>query len=99
MFCRFPQHAPKLCTDARCWWALLLSLLAPLPLCAPSLLVFSVRRTSTGRTGEDGRPASHYHVDLSDRARRHNQLLYESNLWLHAVVVKILPCIMLTIIR
>ncbi|XP_034243016.1 sex peptide receptor-like [Thrips palmi] len=91
---RFPAHAPKLCTDARCWWALLLSLLAPLPLCAPSLLVFSVRRSS--RAGEDGRTA--YHVDLSDHARRHNQLLYESNLWLHAVVVKILPCIILTII-
>ncbi|KAE8740275.1 Myosuppressin Receptor 1-RA [Frankliniella occidentalis] len=93
---QFPQLAPRLCTDGRCWLALLLSLLTPLPLCAPSLLVFSVRETRRKR--DDGRLVSRFHVDLSEHARRHNQLLYELNLWFHAVLVKLLPCAILTAI-
>ncbi|KAK3930328.1 Sex peptide receptor, partial [Frankliniella fusca] len=93
---QYPQLAPRLCTDARCWLALLLSLLTPLPLCAPSLLVFSVRETRRKR--DDGALVSRFHVDLSEHARRHNQLLYELNLWFHAVLVKLLPCAILTAI-
>ncbi|KAJ1527173.1 hypothetical protein ONE63_008704 [Megalurothrips usitatus] len=93
----WPQLAPRLCTDGRCWLALLLSLLTPLPLCAPSLFLFSVTETRYPR--EDGRSyTSEFRVDLSSRARRHNQLLYELNLWLHAVLVKLLPCAILTAI-
>lgn len=39
-----------------------------------------------------------YYLDLSDLAKSHNELFYILNLWLYAVVIKLLPCIILVVI-
>lgn len=39
-----------------------------------------------------------YYLDLSVLAKSHNELLYIINLWLYAVVIKLLPCVILVLI-
>jgi len=96
VFGRYPQHTHILCSQRRCSWAIISSFLLPLLVCSPSYMVFSVRET---RVREKGGYISLYHLDLSDMAKENGEFLYVLNFWVYAVLIKLLPCLMLTIIR
>lgn len=81
-------------------------LMCPL-LCIPSYLVFHIQAAHQ-TLDEMGNYAtansSHvetitlYHVGLSEMGQAHNNLLYTINFWVFSIVIKIIPCISLTVL-
>ncbi|XP_016843472.1 sex peptide receptor isoform X2 [Nasonia vitripennis] len=94
---RFPQCSRSWCTPARCRLALLCSLLAAGLACAPSYFVFGIREQ---KLMEENGPVVLYHVDASRGPSSDDDrgLLYRLNFWLLGVLVKLLPCFVLTVI-
>lgn len=89
---RFPQYNTW-CTAARCKMALWSSFLAPFIACAPSYLVFGIRKQTVN---ENGILEIAYIVDAD--YSQHKDFFYQLNFWILGVVVKLLPCVILTII-
>ncbi|XP_037962349.2 G-protein coupled receptor dmsr-1-like [Plutella xylostella] len=79
-----------LCTERRCSLAIVSSFLLPPVLCIPTYMVFDIHRAwvlePTGLTVL-------YHVDSNVDGQ-----LYQVNFWVHGVIVKLLPCCILTVI-
>ncbi|XP_058796703.1 G-protein coupled receptor dmsr-1 isoform X2 [Phymastichus coffea] len=92
---RFPQRSRTWCTPARCRMALLGSLMAATLACTPSLFVFGIKGELTT---EDGKPEILYHVDSSRGRGDDRGRLYRLNFWLLGVLIKLLPCLVLTVI-
>ncbi|XP_017790663.1 PREDICTED: sex peptide receptor-like [Habropoda laboriosa] len=86
---RFPQYNAW-CTTARCRTALWSSVLVPIVACAPSYLVFGIREQTLN---ENGTMEIAYIVDS-----QHKDFFYQLNFWVLGVVVKLLPCVILTVI-
>ncbi|XP_072942915.1 G-protein coupled receptor dmsr-1-like [Epargyreus clarus] len=86
---KYPSYGPALCTDRRCSFAILSSFLLPPILCIPSYFVFTIHEDIT----LESRPSKVYFVDSN-----HENSLYQINFWVHAVVIKLLPCAILTVI-
>ncbi|KAJ0174064.1 hypothetical protein K1T71_010210 [Dendrolimus kikuchii] len=89
---KYPSHSPALCTDSRCTVAILLSFALPPILCIPSYFVFTIHKDFTFDKNES-MPSKVYFVD-SD----YDGSLYQINFWVHAVLIKLLPCVILTVI-
>ncbi|CAG5055596.1 unnamed protein product [Parnassius apollo] len=79
-----------LCTEKRCSAAILSSFVLPPILCVPTFLVFDIH---TAVVLEPSGPMILYHVDSDYEGQ-----LYQINFWVHAVVIKLLPCCILTVI-
>lgn len=79
-----------LCTERRCSTAILSSFILPPILCIPTFMVFDVH---TAVILEPSGPMILYHVDSDEEGQ-----LYQMNFWVHAVVIKLLPCFILTVI-
>nr|CAD7409301.1 unnamed protein product [Timema poppensis] len=92
---RFPQKSHIWCSEFRCRLAIVLSYTAPVLVCSPSYFVFQVRET---RIVEDNKEVLLYHVETSDVARENDGILFTANFWMYSVVVKLLPCLVLTIL-
>ncbi|XP_067002348.1 G-protein coupled receptor dmsr-1 [Anabrus simplex] len=92
---RYPEQNRVLCTQRRCHLAIAISYTLPMVVCIPSYLVFSIKATSIM---EDNQPVVLYHVGLSSVAEDDDELLHNINFWVYAVVVKLLPCAILTVI-
>ncbi|XP_039277183.1 sex peptide receptor isoform X1 [Nilaparvata lugens] len=92
---RYPQQSHILCSEQRCQQALSAAFLLPLLICAPSYLNFSIRST---KVLEKSGVVVLYHIDLSQVAKEDDGLLYIVNLWVYAVLIKIFPCLLLTVI-
>ncbi|XP_045452636.1 G-protein coupled receptor dmsr-1-like [Melitaea cinxia] len=89
---KYSDRSHILCTERRCSIAILTSFILPPILCIPTFMVFDIHTKNI--TAVNGRPGYiAYHVD-SDRQGR----LYQVNFWVHAVLIKLLPCSILTII-
>lgn len=67
----------------------------PIVICFPSFFMFSIQSIIIYENNEYHRL---YYLDLSELAKSRNELLYILNLWLYAVIIKLLPCIILIII-
>ncbi|RZF39736.1 hypothetical protein LSTR_LSTR017299, partial [Laodelphax striatellus] len=91
----YPQQSHILCTEQRCHQALSAAFLLPLLICAPSYLNFSIRST---KVLEKSGVVVLYHIDLSQVAKEDDGLLYIVNLWVYAVLIKLFPCLLLTVI-
>jgi hypothetical protein len=39
-----------------------------------------------------------HHVGLSGVAKEHDELLYYINFWIYGIIIKLLPCVVLTVI-
>ncbi|XP_039431555.1 G-protein coupled receptor dmsr-1 [Culex pipiens pallens] len=63
--------------------------LAPI-LCMPTYFVFTIRQT---RVYKDDAPVMLYHLDADE-----NTSVYRYNFWIHSVIIKLLPCAVLTVI-
>ncbi|XP_076234851.1 G-protein coupled receptor dmsr-1 [Calliopsis andreniformis] len=87
------QHSETWCTANRWRIALWCCLLASFVACAPSYLVF---RISKQMVNENGTLEIAYvvGVDYSE----HENFFYQLNFWVLGVVVKFLPCVILTVI-
>uniref|UniRef100_A0ABD2X7N8 G-protein coupled receptors family 1 profile domain-containing protein n=1 Tax=Trichogramma kaykai TaxID=54128 RepID=A0ABD2X7N8_9HYME len=98
---RFPQCSRRWCTPSRCRVALLSNFVASVLACAPSYFVFGIREQ---RLNEGNGQEVLYHVDASRIPQGQSSsvdgrgLLYKLNFWLLGVLVKLLPCLVLTII-
>ncbi|XP_029159176.1 FMRFamide receptor-like [Nylanderia fulva] len=90
---RFPSYNYTWCTDRRCTIALSCSFLAPFFTCAPSYLVFGVKAKSVY---ENGTKEILYVVDTDCSINK--GFLCELNFWILSVVIKLLPCVILTVI-
>uniref|UniRef100_A0A1B6I7F6 G-protein coupled receptors family 1 profile domain-containing protein n=1 Tax=Homalodisca liturata TaxID=320908 RepID=A0A1B6I7F6_9HEMI len=92
---QFPHRSHTMCSDKRCTLAIMGAFTLPVLICIPSYLVFSVRAT---QVTENNQVVTLYHLDLSDLAKRDDEFLYIASFWLYAVVVKLLPCAVLTVV-
>ncbi|CAH0401209.1 unnamed protein product [Chilo suppressalis] len=91
---KYPSHSASLCTDRRCSAAILASFMLSPVLCIPSYFVFTIHKVFTvDKDLNNTTPVKVYYVD-SD----HNGTLYQVNFWVHAVLIKLLPCVILTLI-
>ncbi|XP_017879493.1 sex peptide receptor [Ceratina calcarata] len=89
---RFPQYNTW-CTASRCRTALWCSFVASIIACAPSYAVFGIIKRTVN---ENGTLEIAYTVDAD--YSQHKDFLYQLNFWVLSVVVKLLPCIILTVI-
>ncbi|XP_032683158.1 sex peptide receptor-like [Odontomachus brunneus] len=90
---RFPQYNHIWCTGRRCTLALSCSFLAPFFACAPSYFVFGIKAQTVY---ENGTTEILYHVDVNYSVDQ--GFLYQLNFWILGVIVKLLPCVLLTVI-
>lgn len=93
---RYPQHTHSLCSQRRCTLAIVCSFALPVVVCLPSYLTISIHEV---HLVEHGQLVTLYHVDLSDLARENSEFLYILNFWVYSVLIKLLPCAILTVIR
>lgn len=92
---RLPNAMHTICSDRRCSMAIKLSYILPFIICSPTFLVFEILET---KVVENGDIATLYHLDLSPLARVNHELLYMVHLWTYAVIIKLLPCLILTVV-
>lgn len=92
---RLPNAMHTICSDRRCSMAIKLSYILPFIICSPTFLVFEILET---HVIENGGIATLYHLGLSPLARVNNELLYMIHLWTYAVIIKLLPCLILTVV-
>lgn len=91
---KYPEKSQVLCTHYRCTLAISISYILPMFLCSPSYLLTSIK---TSIVYENGSKYTLYHVHFSNFAEN-NKNYYLFCLWTYSVVIKCLPCIILTII-
>lgn len=92
---RLPNSMHTICSDRRCGMAIKLSYLLPFIVCSPTFLVFEILET---KVVENGTVSTLYHLGLSTLARVNHELLYMIHLWTYAVIIKLLPCLILTVV-
>ncbi|CAH4030593.1 unnamed protein product [Pieris brassicae] len=88
---KYSDRSHILCTERRCSIAILSSFILPPILCIPTFMVFDIHTQNVSDTR--GRPELAYHVDSNNQGS-----LYQLNFWVHSVLIKLLPCSILTII-
>ncbi|CAG9563931.1 unnamed protein product [Danaus chrysippus] len=88
---KYSDRSHILCTEKRCSIAILTSFILPPILCIPTFMVFDIHTKNV--TDVHGNPDIAYHVDSDNQGR-----LYQVNFWVHAVLIKLLPCSILTVI-
>lgn len=93
--CRLPNSMHAICSDQRCSRAIQLSYLLPFIICSPTFLVFEILETTIV---ENNTVVILYHLGLSTLARVNHELLYMVHLWTYAVVIKLIPCLLLTVV-
>ncbi|XP_068620716.1 G-protein coupled receptor dmsr-1-like [Battus philenor] len=91
---KYPSHGTSLCTDRRCSMAILISFLLPPILCIPSYFVFTIHEEVSFDKTATKVASKVYYVDSTN----YDGHLYQLNFWVHAVFIKLLPCVILTII-
>lgn len=91
-FFRFPEKTHILCSDRRCILAIGLSYIIPVLVCSPTYFFMEVTSTEIM---EHNKTYVLFHTSLKRNAT--DQYLV-FNFWMYAVVVKLIPCFILTII-
>jgi hypothetical protein len=64
-------------------------------ICIPSYFIFKIKATMVIENGE---VIVLHHVGLSEVAKGNDELLYYVNFWIYGVIIKLLPCAVLTVI-
>ncbi|KAI5642988.1 serpentine type 7TM GPCR chemoreceptor srw domain-containing protein [Phthorimaea operculella] len=86
---KYSDRSHILCTERRCSIAILTSFVLPPILCIPTFMVFDIHKKNL----DDPRVEVAYHVDAD-----YQGTLYQATFWVHAVLMKLLPCSILTVI-
>ncbi|KAK8382421.1 hypothetical protein O3P69_015390 [Scylla paramamosain] len=82
-----------LCTLPRARLAVFIAYVISPILSVPNYLVYSIHQYS-----DEYNNASLYHVDFSERSKAYDSLLQRINFWFHSVLIKIIPCLLLTVL-
>ncbi|CAG9863984.1 unnamed protein product [Phyllotreta striolata] len=90
----YPERNHTLCSETRCSLAIGISYILPLFLCIPSYYIFEI---SSVDIRENEQKFTLYHTDLKETLKSDKTLL-KLNFWLFAVLIKLLPCVILTLI-
>ncbi|XP_013162656.1 PREDICTED: sex peptide receptor-like isoform X2 [Papilio xuthus] len=88
---KYSDRSHILCTERRCSLAILTSFILPPILCTPTFMVFDIHTKNVSDV--NGNPDIAYHVDSDSQGT-----LYQINFWVHGVIIKLLPCSILTVI-
>nr|XP_040569440.1 G-protein coupled receptor dmsr-1-like [Lepeophtheirus salmonis] len=88
---QFYTLSPIYCTIKRCKILLTLAYIIPIFICVPNYMA-----TTINKKNNDGKVI--YVLDWSEIATAHNKLLYRINIWLYTFLLKLIPCVILTII-
>lgn len=91
---KYPEKSQILCTNYRCTLAISICYILPMFLCSPSYLLTSIKASIVHENGENH---TLYHVHLSEFTQN-NKNYYLFCLWTYSVVIKCLPCVILTVI-
>ncbi|GJQ66279.1 hypothetical protein Trydic_g4328 [Trypoxylus dichotomus] len=89
----YPEKNAVLCSERRCILAIFLSYILPILLCSPTYFAFEIKSTVVE---ENGKVFILYHTALSMISNNDNYLVF--NFWMYAVVIKLIPCLTLTVI-
>ncbi|KAK5647585.1 hypothetical protein RI129_002477 [Pyrocoelia pectoralis] len=89
----YPEKTHQYCSEGRCTLAISLSYVLPVVLCAPTYVILEIKSTTIMEDQE----YVLYHTSLSEMASRHETYLL-FNFWIYAVIIKLLPCCLLTVI-
>lgn len=92
-FFRYPEKNHIYCSEGRCTLAIVLSYFLPVLLCSPTYFIVEIKST----TVLEDKEYILYHTSLSDMAAR-NETYLIFNFWMYAVIIKLLPCCILTLI-
>ncbi|XP_050681461.1 G-protein coupled receptor dmsr-1-like isoform X2 [Leptidea sinapis] len=88
---KYSDRSHILCTERRCSVAILSSFILPPILCIPTFMVFDIHTQNVSDVY--GHADIAYHVDSDSQGS-----LYQINFWVHGVLIKLLPCSILTVI-
>ncbi|CAG9795777.1 unnamed protein product [Diatraea saccharalis] len=88
---KYSDRSHILCTERRCSIAILSSFILPPILCIPTFMVFDIHTKNV--TDGHGGYTKAYHLDTD-----YEGTLYQANFWVHSVLIKLLPCSILTVI-
>ncbi|KAG5884783.1 hypothetical protein JTB14_031406 [Gonioctena quinquepunctata] len=91
---RYPDRNHILCSDRRCTIAIWICYILPIFLCIPNYYIFEITFIDIE---EDGNIFTLYHTSLTENVNSDKTLL-KMNFWFFAVFMKLLPCVILTII-
>ncbi|XP_046681022.1 G-protein coupled receptor dmsr-1-like [Homalodisca vitripennis] len=103
----YPQHNREWCGMQRTIAVIVFGYIFCPLLCVPLYLAFEIepKIALLGEDGNDAQPNSTiaynttlYVVDLSAMGKANNNLLMDINFWVYSVVIKIIPCIALTVL-
>ncbi|KAF2898825.1 hypothetical protein ILUMI_07350, partial [Ignelater luminosus] len=89
----YPEKNHIYCSERRCTLAIVLSYFLPILLCSPTYFILEI----TSTTVIEDKEYVLYHTSLSDMATGNEYYLF-FNFWMYAVVIKLLPCCILTVI-
>ncbi|ODM95268.1 Sex peptide receptor [Orchesella cincta] len=93
-----PIKSKTVCTMQRAKYAIALGYIIVPIICIPNYLTYAVREIPRKETTSgSGSRERKYIVNLSDRANNH-PVLMTTNFWLYSVVMKLIPCAILTIV-
>ncbi|GAB0094563.1 uncharacterized protein DMENIID0001_098800 [Sergentomyia squamirostris] len=90
MYFRHPHGSFAGCVLSHCNEAILVSFIIPPILCFPTYFVFRINEKIIR---ENHTSVMLYHVDA-----REDTALYRFNFWMHSILIKLLPCVILTVI-
>lgn len=90
---RFHTLAPIYCTMERCKIVILCAYVFPFFLTIPNYLAMTIKTNVPKGTN-----ATTYLLNWSEMANANDKLLYRANIWLYSFILKLVPCIVLTLI-
>ncbi|XP_021946954.2 sex peptide receptor [Folsomia candida] len=99
MMVAMPMQNKTLCTMERAKLAIIIAYVCSLLVCIPLNLSFSIKDTSgmSSNVTMNGTDVKYY-VYYSDLAQAHDKLLVKANFWTYSVVIKLIPCLVLTVV-
>ncbi|XP_059615087.1 G-protein coupled receptor dmsr-1 isoform X2 [Phlebotomus argentipes] len=87
---KHPHGSLAACVLTHCNEAILLSFILPPILCFPTYFVFRINEKTIKENNES---LVLYHLDAKE-----DTALYRFNFWMHSILIKLLPCVILTVI-
>ncbi|XP_065226059.1 G-protein coupled receptor dmsr-1-like [Planococcus citri] len=97
---KYPQRNVSISSDRKCNRCIMIAYLLPFIFCLPAYLIFDVTehpRFSVTESGEN-RTEKEYALDFSALALKNNEMFFYLYFWIYFVIIKLVPCVILTII-
>ena len=93
-----PLSSYQWLTLNRAFLAILFAYVGSPILCMPLYMTFTIQERNITSPQQVNETLTLYFLGTSELARAHHSLLENINFWMYSVVIKIIPCVMLTIL-